>query len=683
MKKKSILLKQAALWLMGLALLASWVIKMPGAWAQETEDGGRQKTESPYFYIPGSQPGVDALPLKQTDVDVHITGVIADVKVVQHYENKGSRPIEAKYVFPGSTRAAVYKMDFYIGDRVISANIREKQQARVEYETAKEEGKTAALLEEHLPNVFQMNVANILPGDHIRVEMHYTELLVPEAGEYQFVFPMVVGPRYNSPNTTDPRSQATAKAVSNPYFHEGEPNSALFNLKTTISSPIAIKQIKSESHAILPTLKNDGKHAVVNMEQGFKVSNRDFILNYSLAGDKVESGIMLYEGEDENFFLAMIEPPKIVSKEILPARDYVFVVDISGSMGGFPLETAKALLKELTDGLQPNDTFNVLLFSGSSSTLAPQSVPATKANIDQAMQMMKTYYGSGSTELIPALRHVYKLPKSDNTSRTVVILTDGYVSVEKEAFDLVNKNLDKANVFAFGIGSSVNRYLIEGLARAGQGEPFVLTHEKYAKETAEKFHKLIASPALTSVKAKFEGLDTYDVEPQALPDVMGERPVIVYGKWKGKANGKIIIEGKNGEGTYEQVLPVNATISKDTSALRYLWARKRIDSLMDKENIVGGSMYKDQITTLGLKYSLLTPYTSFVAVDHVIRNKDAKNTPQVNQPSPMPQGVTDAAIGAQVPSTPEPATWGAMALVSGMLLMAARYQRRRKDKLTS
>lgn len=683
MKKITMLFKQAILWLSSLTLLAMLLTAVPYAWAQDWKQG-RQKTESPYFYMPGAQPGVDTLPLKQTVVDVKISGVIADVAVTQYYKNQGNKPIEAKYIFPGSTRAAVYKMDVHIGERVISANIREKQQARVEYETARSEGKTAALLEEHLPNVFQMNVANILPGDDIRVDLHYTELLVPQSGTYQFVFPTVLGPRYNSPNTTDSRSQSSAQAVSIPYLHKDEPNSAMFNLKTTIVSPIPIQSISSESHAILSQFEND-KHlrATVNMEQGFQVSNRDFILNYSLAGDKVDSGIMLYKGEDENFFLAMVEPPKVVNKEIMPARDYIFVVDISGSMDGFPLDTAKVMLRELIADLRPNDTFNVLLFSGSSSTLAPQSVPATEANINQALKMLSTYYGSGNTELLPALRHVYKLPKNENLSRTVVILTDGYVSVEREAFELVRNNLDKANVFAFGIGPSVNRYLIEGLARAGQGEPFVITEPKYAKEAANQFRKMIASPALTNVSAKFAALDVYDVEPAKLPDVLGERPVIVYGKWKGEPKGSITIEGYNGDGAYKQVLLIDDNINQDTPALRHLWARKRIDSLLDQENLTGNHMFKDQITQLGLHYSLLTPYTSFVAVDHMVRNKNPGNTSSVTQPTPMPQGVSELAIGAEVPSTPEPAAWGAMALVAGMLAMAARHQRRRKNSLTS
>lgn len=670
---------------MGTIILLSVIaLGTSPAWANQ----GRQTSESPYFYIPGGDPKVDQLPLKQTDVDVKISGVIADVTVVQHYSNTGSRPIEAKYVFPGSTRAAVYAMNVRIGERLITADIREKQQARIEYQAAREEGKTAALLEEHLPNVFQMNVANILPGDDIRVEMRYTELLVPQDKIYQFVFPTVVGPRYNSPNAQTQRSHDTAAAVSNPYFRAREPNTATFNLKTSIFSPLGIKEITSPSHAILVDKEHQDKHAAIKMEQGFHVSNRDFILNYALASEKIESGIMLYQGENkeggENFFLAMIEPPKNITPANIPARDYIFIVDTSGSMGGFPLDTAKKVLGELIKGLRPSDNFNIMLFSGSSTTLAPKSVPATDANIEQAMKMLsQTYYGSGSTELIPALRKAFALPKSNDLSRTIVVITDGYVSVENEAFDLIRNNLGKANLFAFGIGSSVNRYLIEGMARAGLGEPFIVTNAKEAEEQANRFHRMIASPVLTNISAKFEGLDVYDVEPNYLPDVLGERPLVIFGKWRGTPQGRIIIEGRSGDGSYDQVLPVENEVSKDTEALRYLWARTKIDTLLDKDNLQGNNMYQEQITSLGLQYNLLTPYTSFIAVDRIVRNTTPGQTASVNQPSPMPQGVSNNAIGSEVPNTPEAGTLGAMLLVGSALAMLARHQRRRKDTLTS
>ncbi|MDR3087984.1 MAG: hypothetical protein LBU45_08580, partial [Azoarcus sp.] len=156
--------------------MALAVLFTPVSQAQsgDTQDKTQDRAESPYFHVPGGDPSVDALPLKSTDVEVRIAGVIADVTVTQVYKNEGTRPIEATYVFPGSTRAAVHAMNVRLADRLIEAKIREKQKARQEYDQAKSEGKTTALLEQHRPNVFRMNVANIMPGDDVRVELHYT-----------------------------------------------------------------------------------------------------------------------------------------------------------------------------------------------------------------------------------------------------------------------------------------------------------------------------------------------------------------------------------------------------------------------------------------------------------------------------------------------------------------------------
>ena len=500
--------------------------------AQERPDAERQRTESPYFFVKSDDPSVDALPLKGTAVDVKISGVIADVTVTQTYRNEGKRAIEARYVFPGSTKAAVGGLNVRLGDRLITAQIREKQQARIDYDAAKKEGKTAALLEQHLPNVFQMNVANILPGDDVKVELRYTELLVPNAGNYQFVFPTVVGPRYNSP----PSREAQSTWVARPTLRGGKASNAAVQLKVALDTPMGLKEIRSATHAIDVKQKDSDRHADVIVADSS--ADRDFVLDYRLAGEKIESGLMLYKGQGdgaENFFLAMIEPPKSVAASAISPRDYIFVVDISGSMSGFPLDTAKATLERLIGGLRPTDTFNVLLFAGSNRMLSPKSVPATRVNIAKALATIQGYEGGGSTELIPALKRVYAEPKAPDVSRTVVVVTDGYVTVEREAFELVRKNLSKANLFAFGIGSSVNRHLMEGLARAGMGEPFIITDPVQATEQAARFRRMVESPVLTSVKAKFEGLDVYDVEPAALPDVLGERPVIVFGKWRGEA----------------------------------------------------------------------------------------------------------------------------------------------------
>ena len=636
-------------------------------------DSEAQKTESPYFQVASSDASTDRLPLKSTQVDVRIAGVIADVTMTQHYRNEGQRPIEARYVFPGSTAAAVYAMNVRLGERLLVAKIREKQQARIEYETARQEGKTTALLEQHRPNVFEMNVANILPGDDVAVELRYTELLTPKDARYGFVFPMVVGPRYNSPQG----AAAGEKWISTPYLKAGSASETAFAIKVTLDTPVAVKEIASSSHEI----EVDGtgtNHATLTIKPGPAGNDRDFILDYRLAGDRIESGLMLFRGESENFFLAMVEPPKAVPAAQISPRDYIFVVDISGSMHGYPLETAKALLDRLIGSLRPSDTFNVMLFSGSNRMLAPQSVSATRANIDRALQTIRQMGGSGSTEIVPALRRIAELPKQPDVSRSVIVVTDGYVTVENEVFRLVRRNLGQANVFAFGIGSSVNRHLIEGIARAGQGEAFVVTRPEDAAVQAARLQQMIESPVLTQVKARLEGLDAYDTLPAQLPDVLGGRPVVVFGKFRGtpQAGAKLVVEGRAAEGAYRAEASAEGRDDHATSALRYLWARERIAMLTDQEALEGGGAQKEAITALGLQYSLLTQYTSFIAVDHVVRNPNPALAPTVLQPSPLPTGVSNLAIGAEVPSTPEPAFWLALAITLAIVGVTVASLRR-------
>jgi Ca-activated chloride channel family protein len=652
------------------------------AWSPaRADDSEARKGESPYFFIDNADPGTDRLPLKSTSVDVRISGVIADVTVTQHYRNEGQRPIEARYVFPGSTQAAIYAMNVRLGNRLLTARIREKQQARIEYDNAKREGKTSALLEQHRPNVFEMNVANILPGDDVAVELRYTELLVPTDAQYGFVFPTVVGPRYGSPSAAD----ATGRPVwaATPYLRAGVESNTAFDLKLRIDAPIAVKDVSSSSHEIR-VQGADTAHALVTLADATKPSNnRDFILSYRLAGDRIASGLMLYRGDDqtggENFFLAMVEPPKAVPLQQVNPRDYIFVVDISGSMHGYPLDTAKVLMQNLVGGLRPSDTFNVMLFSGSSRMLSPTSVPATRANIERALQALTQTSGGGGTEIVPALRRVAELPKPADLSRSVIVVTDGYVTVESEVFQLVRRHLNDFNVFAFGIGSSVNRALIEGLARAGQGEAFVVTKPAEAAAQAERLRRMIDSPVLTQLKARFDGLDVYDVEPAALPDVLGGRPVLLQGKWRSQpgvpAGGRLVLDGRAADGPWHQELLVAGHEDQTSSALRHLWARQRIAALSDQESLVGGTAEKEAITALGLKYSLLTQYTSFIAIDEVVRNPNPALAPTVDQPLPLPQGVAETALGAEVPSTPEPAAWLALLVVFGVAGVA--LQRRR------
>jgi Ca-activated chloride channel family protein len=639
--------------------------------AQERAPQDTSRSLSPYFVVNNAEPGVDALPLKTTRADVKVSGVIADVRVTQVYRNAGTTPLEARYVFPASTRAAVYAMRMRIGERAVDAEIREKQAARRDYEAAKREGRNASLLEQQRPNVFSMAIANVMPGDEIAVDLFYTESLVPTDGTYRFVFPMVVGPRYNGAPGRE--SHQAEGWVAQPTLRAGRPAGHTVALNVEVNTPLPAQSIGSPSHP----LAVDGlgsRTARGALAAAAEHANRDFVLEYRLAGREIASGVLVHEGKDENFFLAMIEPPARVASSAVVPREYVFVLDVSGSMHGFPIETAKTLLRGLVGNLRETDTFNIIPFAGGHSLFAPRSVPATRGNVEAAVRFINGQRGNGSTELLAALRGALAMPNDGQRARSFVVITDGYVTVEKEAMDMIRANLGQANVFAFGIGSSVNRFLIEGLARAGRGESFVVLTEREAAVEADRFRAYIESPVLTKIGVDFRGIDAYDVDPPQLPDLFAQRPLVISGKFRGPATGAIEVRGTTATGSFFQAVDLGGgrLPATDTKALATLWARSRIATLGDYQKIAPDSATQKEITELGLKYRLLTDYTSFIAVDKIVRNPGGANT-TVDQPQPLPAGVSELALG-EVPSTPEP-EFLSMTLLAGGLAWWLRRRR--------
>jgi len=609
--------------------------------AQGQDDKRDDQTLSPYFVVKGD-PNVDRLPLKDTRVDIAVSGVIADVKVVQTYRNEGSRPINATYVFPASTRAAVYGMRMRIGDQVIVAKIKEREAAKQEFDAAKKEGKSASLLEQNRPNVFSMSLANMMPQEQVEIALRYTELLVPTDGVYEVVYPTVVGPRYSS----QPESSAPAqdRFVKSPYFHQGTKPTSALHISAHISAGVPIQDFNCPSHQLVPQWLSPTVAQLTMDDADPFQGNRDFVLRYRLAGNQINSGLLLYQAGDENFFLYMAQPPQRVASDDIPPREYIFVVDVSGSMDGFPLNTSKQLLKDLIGKLRQSDLFNVVLFAGDSTVLSPKSLQANPENISSAIRLLEQQRGSGGTELLPAVKQAMTLPREANVSRSIVLVTDGYISGEQGVFDYIRENLNQCNVFAFGIGSSVNRYLIEGVAKAGMGEPFIVTQQSEAAAIADKFREYIQTPVLTDIQIRSTGFDTYDVHPTHFPDLMAQRPLILFGKWRGSATGTFELRGKTGRGDYSTSLDV-AGIQPDENnlALRYLWARSRIAELSDYGS---GNVSPDQvkeITSLGLKYNLLTQYTSFIAVREKVTNPGG-SADDVDQPLPLPIGVSDLAV---------------------------------------
>ncbi|NDV59415.1 VIT domain-containing protein [Bacteroides sp. 519] len=592
------------------------------------------KSESPYFQV-FSESKDASMPLKKTDVTVNIAGVIADVKVNQIYINDGPNTLEAIYVFPGSTRAAVYGMAMTVGNRRIEAKIKKKEQARQEYEQAKQEGKSTTLLEQHRPNVFQMNVANILPGDTITVEMRYTELLENEKGTYEFVYPTVVGPRYST-SGEEWVKQSTAQ-----YLKEEQPE---FSINTIIQAGMPIRKVSSISHNLTIESKSPDQAVISLSNPKDNEGNRDYVLQYELQGGNVESGLLRYEHGDENFFLLMVQPPKQPTLDQIPPREYVFIIDVSGSMYGFPLDVSKKLIRTLVASLRPIDRFNVMLFESSNAMLYKESVPATEKNIEKALAIIDKQQGNGGTEMYGAVKNAMEFKGTEGFSRTFLIITDGYVSVEKELFNYIRSHLNDANLFPFGIGANVNRYLIEGLAHAGMGNPYIITNKTQAKEVGQQAINDITQPVLTNISVDWGDFDVYDVEPVAIPDVFAQRPILIYGKYKGAAKGTITVEGISGNSTYQQKFKISDARIQHNQALRYLWARNQIRYYDDYAQYYEGNVngwydiygkhslserQVEQITNLGLQYNLLTQYTSFLAVDDEVRTTNSQNTSDI------------------------------------------------------
>lgn len=652
----------------------------PTVYAQE-EETDEDKTRSPYFYVESEEVGVDCFPLKSTNVTTTIEGMIADTYVVQTYANQGTKPINASYVFPASTKVTIHGMQMRIGNQTVTATIKEKEEAKQEFETAKSEGKSASMLSEQRANVFTMDVANIMPGDEVQIELHYTELITPSEGTYQFVYPTVVGPRYVGPVLDDTGNRD--EWTGTPYLTEGLVPSDAYNINVTVSSGVPITALSSSSHEIsIGWDKNTTAHVSLANPLDY-AGNRDFILDYKLTGEQINTGLIISQdmtgqnmtGQNENVFMLMIQPPeRCETEEILP-REYIFVLDVSGSMSGFPLDTAKELIGNLVSGLKETDTFNLILFSGDSRQMADYSVPATEENIDKALRLIKEQRGAGGTELTSALKDALSIPDDENASRNIVIISDGYISGESEVFELVNDNLDKADFFSFGIGSAVNRYLIEGIASIGQGEPFIVTDENEAGETAERFRTYIQSPVLTDIKVSFEGFDTYDVEPAVLPTLYAKKPIVLLGKWKGEPEGTIRIEGMTGEGEYSQSINVADSISGQNDAVGYLWARKRVERLTDYGRSGDDSAVRAEVTQIGLDYNMITPYTSFIAVLDTVRNPDGEST-DVDQPLPLPLEVSDLAVGYRIGSEPDGMILFGMPAV---IIMLSMFLKKRKN----
>ncbi len=567
------------------------------------------RTEAPSLVLAGGA----QLPLREVRYDVDVSGVVARVHLTQTYEGPSSGPaVDADYVFPLSTRAAVYALTMQVGARTIQGLVKERASAASAYEAARAQGQVASLLEQQRPNVFQMRVANIRSGQVVQVEVDYVELLVPTEGVYHLVVPGAVGERYEAA----PSALAGDLAVTAPRVPATGDTASLAwrEISIHLEGGVPVQWVDSSTHAIVQTPHDDSVD--VGLADAELDPRRDFELVYTLGSDDFGTGVLRFDADSERYVLAMVQPPERMAPDQIPPRELVFVLDTSGSMDGFPIETARALVRRMVSDLRPVDRFNVLAFAGSAEVLAPASLAPTRKNLDAAEAFLTGLGAGGGTDLRSALRAAFELPPAGpHLARTFAIVTDGYVDAEPATFELIRQRAGDASVFTFGIGESVNRYLIEGMAHAGQGQAFICTSAARAAAVADDFRDAIDAPALTNVRIAFEGLDAYDLEPAAVPDVYAHRPVFVLGKYTTiRPDAAIVVSGQTGRGPWSgRTALADAPPSPRNAALRTLWARERVSRISDSAPETPET--KAQVTALGLRHSLMTAHTSFVAID--------------------------------------------------------------------
>ncbi|RYD30440.1 MAG: VWA domain-containing protein, partial [Verrucomicrobiaceae bacterium] len=249
--------------------------------------------------------------------------------------------------------------------------------------------------------------------------------------------------------------------TGNPYLAAGTKNPMTFTLEADLTTTLPLAEVICPSHAVAIDFKARDKAGVkIDSSKVEDPANRDFILRWKLGNNQVDAGLLLHRGKETNHFLLQVAPPPRVTLDQIPPRDYVMVLDVSGSMEGFPLETAKALLRKLVVGLRPEDTFNVVRFASDHGALSGGPLPANEENLARADRFIDRQTSGGGTQLYEALKEALALPGGENRSRSVLLITDGFISTEDEAARLVRENIGDANLFTFGIGSSVNRELL-------------------------------------------------------------------------------------------------------------------------------------------------------------------------------------------------------------------------------
>lgn len=619
-----------------------WVIARPEIPPEADEDS--PGSGSLMATLPGTEKEVP-VPLKHTDVKASISGYIATVEVTQQFHNPYESKIEAKYVFPLPQNSAVNEFLMTVGDRKIRGIIREREEAERIYEEARRQGHVASLLTQERPNIFTQSVANIEPGKEIDINIKYFQTLAYADGWYEYVFPMVVGPRFNPPGSTAGVGAVArgAHGISGQktevqYLRPGERSGHDISLALNINAGVPIEEVTSPSHVIKRNHSSPDT-TTVTLSPLDTIPNKDFVLRFKVAGSVIKSTLLTHRDERGGFFTLLLYPPDSLSSLRRKPMEMIFVLDCSGSMTGPPIAQAKAAVTRALRSLEPDDTFQVIRFSNDASQFGPEPILATGENVRRGLEYVRSLQGQGGTMMIEGIKAALDFPHDPRRLRFVAFLTDGYIGNDMEILGEVHKRLGASRIFSFGVGSSPNRYLLDRMAKLGKGAVAYLGLNDDAGRIMDSFFERISHPAMTDVSVDWGSMQVSDIYPRRIPDLFVGRPVILTGRFKGAGSSRVRVRGSVGDETREMSLPVNLDSPGTThKGIPCVWARIKIADLADQSTYDTRRELPEQIKQVALEYGLMSAYTAFVAVDSLTRTAGEFGT-TVAVPVPVPEGV--------------------------------------------
>lgn len=592
--------------------------------------------------------------LRDMDVKMDISGVLARVTVAQHFTNTSPDWVEGLYLMPLPDDASVDKLVLIIGERRIESEIQEKQQALNTYNQARNAGKQSALLEFIRPNLFHTKVANIAPGETVTIEVSYAQIAQFQDKHFQLRLPLTLTPRFHAG-----QALSGGEAIPDPglpttqNFHDQALETPQFSLKVHLDAGIPTVSVNSLYHPI--SVWENGKQSFeIELAMGLEPGNRDFVLQWQPDGGKEPlSALFSQTLNGESYWLMMLVPqtPEMIEPQ---ARELIFIIDTSGSMFGPSIQQAQSALKMALQELKTGDFFNIIEFNTDAQALWSESQTVTEQNLEEARHWIQKLQAEGGTNMAPALKQAFAMNEPANILRQIVFITDGSIRNEQALFSLIHQNIQDYRLFTVGIGAAPNTWFMRKAAESGRGSYTAIGKLDEVEEKMLALFDKLRFPAITSIKTSWP--DAVESYPSIIPDLYAGEPLIILAKTPENLPGHVLLDGQLKLQPWSKAMPLNQALSSNEIAR--LWTQSKIQSLLDLQwQTDSPDAYRDDILPLALSHNLITPYTSLVAVDQTpARSQKAKLMRKLASQARPQAASPDTEIDAQMANMALPQT---------------------------